>query len=127
MNVRLILAIASTLLEETALAIIVLVGLPQLDIHLPLVVLVALMVVWAVVAVLVYRAGSRALDTRSTSGPDDIIGRQGKVVQPLQPDGLVRIGGELWRAKAIDGDIDSGREVTAVERKGTVLIVQPKD
>jgi membrane protein implicated in regulation of membrane protease activity len=127
MNVRLILAIASTLLEETALAIIVLVGLPQLDIHLPLVVLVALMVVWAVVAVLVYRAGSRALDARSTSGPDGIIGRQGKVVQPLQPDGLVRIGGELWRAKAIDGEIDSGREVTAVARKGTILIVRLKD
>jgi membrane-bound ClpP family serine protease len=127
MNVRLILAIASTLLEETALAIIVLVGLPQLDIHLPLVVLIVLMVAWALVAVLVYRAGSHALDARTTSGPDDVIGRQGKVVQPLRPDGLVRISGELWRAKAVSGEIDSGREVTAIERKGTVLIVRLKD
>ena len=127
MNIRLILAIASTLLEEAALAIIVLVGLPQLDIHLPLAVLIVLMVAWAAVAILVYRAGSRALDAGTTSGPDDIIGRQGKVVQPLQPDGLVRIGGELWRAKSSAGDIDSGHRVAIIERKGTMLIVRPED
>jgi membrane protein implicated in regulation of membrane protease activity len=127
MNTRLILAVASTLLEEAALAVVVLVGLPQLDIHLPLPVLIILMLAWAVAAILIYRAGSRALVIKSTSGPDDIVGRYGTVVQPLNPKGLIRLGGELWRAKSVEGEIDNDKEVLVVERKGTVLIVRAKE
>ncbi len=125
MSGRLILAILSTLLEETALAVVVLVGLPEFGIHLPLAVLIALMTGWAVVAVIVYRAGSHALRVKPMAGPEAIIGMKGKVVCPLDPDGLIKIGGELWRAKSSGSSIDIGEEVTVVERNGTMLIVHP--
>ncbi|MCJ7763676.1 MAG: NfeD family protein [Dehalococcoidales bacterium] len=127
MSGRLILAILSTLLEETALAVVVLVGLPELGIHLPLAVLIALMIGWAVVAVIVYRAGSHALRVKPMAGPEAIIGMKGKVVRPLDPDGLIKIGGELWRAKSAGSSIDIGEKVTVVERNGTMLIVHPGD
>jgi hypothetical protein len=56
---RLILAILSTLLEEAALAALILWGLPQLGIHLPLAVLIALMAALVVFAVVTYRIRSR--------------------------------------------------------------------
>jgi membrane-bound serine protease (ClpP class) len=127
MSGRLMLAILSTILEETALAVVVLIGLPELGIHLPLATLIALMIVWAVIAVIVYRAGSRALRKKPMAGLESIIGTKGRVVRPLDPDGLIRIGGELWRAKSTANRIDIGEEVTIVERKGTILIVRAVD
>jgi len=127
MSGRLILAILSTLLEEAALAVVVLIGLPELGIHLPLAALIALMIGWAVVAVIVYRAGSHALRVKPMAGPEAIIGMKGEVVRPLNPDGLIKIGGELWRAKSVGSRIDIGEEVTVVKRNGTMLIVRPGD
>lgn len=127
MSGRLILAILSTILEETALAIVVLVGLPELNIHLPLAVLIVLMIGWAVTAVIVYRAGSRALMEKPMAGPEAIIGTKGRVVRPLDPDGLIEIGAELWRAKSAGRRIDASEEVVVIERKVTILIVRPVD
>ena len=60
MSTRLAFAIFTTLLEEAVLAAVVLVGLPMLDMELPLGVLVALMVALAALAIFTYRMGSRA-------------------------------------------------------------------
>ena len=127
MNGRLILAMLSTLLEETALAVVVLVGLPELGVQLPLPVLIALMIGWAVVAVIVYRAGSHALRVKPMAGPEALIGMKGQVVRPLDPDGLIKIGGELWRAKSMGSSIDIGEEVTVVKQDSTMLIVRSGD
>ena len=61
MTGRLIIAIISTVLEEAAIVVVVLFGLPQLGINMPLAGLIALMVVWLVWSVIIYRIGSRAL------------------------------------------------------------------
>lgn len=37
--------------------------------------------------------------TRPAVGLDDLIGRSAVVVTPLQPEGQVRVVGELWRAR----------------------------
>jgi membrane protein implicated in regulation of membrane protease activity len=85
------------------------------------------MIVWAIVAVIIYRAGSRALRRKPAVGPEAIIGSKGRVVSPLEPEGLIRIGAELWRAKTSGGRIDAGTEVTVVEQDGTLLIVRHSD
>ena len=120
---RLIVAIVSTILEEAALAVIVLVGLPELGINIPLPGLIALMVVWAAISVVTYRAGSRALKKKPITGMEAIVGSRGKTVSPLGPEGLVKIGGELWRAKSAGNKIGVGEEVTVVAREGRKLIV----
>lgn len=125
MSGRLIMAILSTLLEEAALVAIVLVGLPELGISIPLAGLIAIMVVWAAVSVFTYRMGSRALRRRPTAGIEAIIGSKGKVVSPLAPEGLIRIDGELWKAKSAGSRIDAGEEVIVLGRDGVRLIVTP--
>ncbi len=123
-NVRLIFAVFSTLLEEAALAVIVLWGLPQLGIEIPRASLIALMVVWGVIAVITYRIGSRALRRKLIVGLPTMVGGKGKVLSPLAPQGVIKIKGELWEATAAGGRIDPGEEVTVVEQDGLKLVVR---
>lgn len=124
MTTRRILAIVSTLLEEAALAALILWGLPLLGIHLPLYVLVVLMAALAAFAVITYRLGSRALKKKPVVGLSDMVGSKGRVVSRLDPEGLVRIKGELWESKSAGRRIDAGAEVTVVGQEGLKLIVR---
>lgn len=124
MTARLILAIVSLILEEAAIAVIVLMGLPRLGINLPLPGLIAVMVLWLVYGVVIYRIGSRALRREPLVSLPDMLGGRGKVVSQLAPEGLVRIKGELWVAKSVEKKIDVGREIIVVEQDGLKLVVQ---
>ncbi len=120
---RLIFAIISTILEETAIAVIVLWGLPQIGIQIPLWGLIALMVVWVAYSVFTYQLGSRALRRKQVVGLPDMTGSKGEVVSSLAPEGLVRIKGELWIAKSASGEMKSGEEVIVVRQDGLKLVV----
>ena len=124
MSIRLILAIVSTLLEEAALVVIVLWGLPQLDIEIPLGGLITVMVAWGAMAVFIYRMGSRALRRKPVTGLPTMIGSPGKTVNRLAPEGLVRIKGELWEARAAAGKIGTGEAIMVVEQDGLKLVVR---
>jgi len=121
---RLILAILSTLLEEAAVVAVVLWGLPKLGIRIPLAGLIALMAALAAYAVITYQMGSRALRRKTVAGLTDMVGSKGKVVTPLDLEGLVRIKGELWKSKSVYRGIDAGEEVIVVGQDGLKLIVR---
>jgi membrane-bound ClpP family serine protease len=124
MTTRLIIAIVSTLAEEAALAAIVLWGLPRVGINLHVGVLIALMVALAAYAITTYRLGSRALKRKPVVGLPGMVGTWGRVVSDLDPEGTVRIKGELWEAKAEGRRINAGVKVTVVGQKGLKLIVR---
>jgi len=126
MTGRLILAIFSTLLEETALVVIVLLGLPQLGIRIPLAGLIALMAAWAAFSVFTYRMGSRALRRKPVVGLPDMVDSTGKVVTTVDPEGLVRIKGELWGATSAEGSINTGEEVAVVGQDGLKRVVRKR-
>ena len=123
MRGRLILAILSTTLEEAALVVIVLWGLPQLGIEIPLAGLITVMVVWGAISVTIYRLGSRALRRKPLDLLPNMVNVKGKVVSPLDPEGLVRIKGELWVAKSAGGRIETGEDVIVNEQDGLKLNV----
>jgi membrane-bound ClpP family serine protease len=58
--------------------------------------------------------------------PDSMYGSQGIAADRLSPSGHVRIKGELWRAKIIEGGsaIEKGEAVTVKGISGLTLIVQ---
>lgn len=124
MTVRLILAIVSSLLEEVALVAIVLWGLPQIDVHIPLPGLVAMMVALGAYDVFSYRMGSKALRRRPVPGLPAMVGSRGKVASPLSPEGMVRIKGELWKATSEGGALDTGDGITVVGQDGLRLVVR---
>ncbi|MFC1907786.1 NfeD family protein [Chloroflexota bacterium] len=123
-TVRLIVAIVSTLLEEAALAAIVLLGLPKLGIQIPLGGLMAMMVAWGAYAIITYRMGSRALRKKPVVGPLAMMGSKGKVMSPLTPTGFIKINGELWEAISVGDRVDVGEEIVVVGQEGLKLTVR---
>ena len=123
-NVRLVLAVFSTLLEEILLVGAVFWGLPHLGIQLPLAGIIALMVALGVYAVFSYRIVSRSLRKKPVVGLPTMIGSKGKVASPLDPEGLVRIKGELWGSTSAEGNVGKGEEVEVVGEDGLKLMVR---
>jgi membrane-bound serine protease (ClpP class) len=124
MTTRLIVAIVTTVLEEAALAAVVLWGLPALGINLQVGVLIALMAALAVFAATTYLMGSRALKKKPVVGLPDMVGAKGRVVSALAPEGTVRIKGELWEARAEGRRVNAGADVIVVGQEGLKLIVR---
>ena len=124
MRGRLILSIASTILEEAALAAIVLWVLPRWNIRIPLWALGLALAAWTAFSIFTHRMGSRALMTKHVVGLHNMIGCQGEVVSQLAPEGMVRIKGELWRARSAGGEINESIEVIVVGQERLELIVQ---
>lgn len=124
MTGRLILFIISALLEEAAIAVIVLWGLPQVGIQIPLWGLTIIMLAWIAFSIITFRLGTRALIRKEIAGLPNMIGTKGKVVSPLTPEGLVRIKGELWVAKSDTGEMKPGSEVIVVAQERLKLVVR---
>ena len=124
MSTRLIVAIVTSLLEEAALVAIVLWGLPQVGIEIPLAGLIILMLILAAYDVSIYRMGSRALRKKPVNGLPDMVGTRGKVINALVPNGQVRIKDELWEARSSGETIETGVEVIVVEQDGLKLTVR---
>ncbi|MDP9330838.1 MAG: nodulation protein NfeD [Actinomycetota bacterium] len=59
-------------------------------------------------------------------GPERIIGREGVVVgSGLDPDGVVRVDAEQWKATSTGGNIPPGTKITVVRIDGLALTVEP--
>ena len=59
-------------------------------------------------------------------GVMEFADRVGVVVQSLQPRGLVKVNGEIWRARSVDRQaIAAGSEDRIVKKEGMNLLVEP--
>jgi membrane-bound serine protease (ClpP class) len=61
------------------------------------------------------------------TGPEALIGKIGKAVTDLKPDGEVRVGGVIWRATSVSGDIQKGESVKVRSMENLVLKVEKVD
>lgn len=123
-NGRLIIAILSSLLDEGLIIALILWVLPQMGINLPLYIIFIVCAVFLLYAVVFYQLGSRALIRRPVKGFTDQVGLEGKAVNRLSPEGTVKISGELWNARAENGEIEAGARVIVTEQYGFKLIVR---
>lgn len=124
MNIRLIWAIITNILEEAAIVAIALWGLPRLGVHLPLWSLILLMLAWLGFSTFTYRKGTYALMLKPVGGLTSMIGSRGRVVNTLTPAGTVRVRSELWNARSASGRVEVGEEVEVVGQDGLKLVVK---
>jgi membrane-bound serine protease (ClpP class) len=61
------------------------------------------------------------------TGPESLVGKIGTGVTDLKPDGEVRAGGIVWRARSISGDIKKGESVRVKSMENLVLTVEKVD
>jgi membrane protein implicated in regulation of membrane protease activity len=126
MNARLIIAVITNLLDEAIILAIILWGLPKLGVNLPVWATVLIVLVFLAWSITIFRFGSRILKKKPLPGLSDMLGTEGTVERALNPEGLVKIEGELWEARAETGMIDVGRDVVVVAQAHLKLTVRPK-
>ncbi len=62
---------------------------------------------------------------RSITGIESIVGAPGRAVTPLDPDGQVRVRGQLWSAHSTER-VEVGDDVTVTAVDGLKLEVAPR-
>jgi membrane-bound serine protease (ClpP class) len=68
----------------------------------------------------------RARGRRPVNGIEGLVGRTGRVVRDIAPQGMVIVWGENWQAESVDSQaIPTGTSVEVVEVAGVRLRVRP--
>jgi membrane protein implicated in regulation of membrane protease activity len=60
---------------------------------------------------------------RAAVGASTLIGLDAKVLSACRPDGQVRLNGEIWDARCVEG-ASPGETVRVVSRRGLTLLVE---
>lgn len=58
--------------------------------------------------------GIKAQKRKPTTGVEGLIGEIGEAVTDLHPTGEIKIHGEIWKARSLEGDLPKGSKITAV-------------
>ena len=124
---RLVLAVISTGLEEVAIWAIWRWVLPDFGIRPPWLPLIIIMIVWAAFGTWLFIFTTRTLQRQAQAGLPSMVGTRGRVASALDPEGLVKIRGELWGAVSDGGKIEAGAEVVVVGENGLKLSVRKID
>ena len=74
-------------------------------------IIVLTVLVTAAFFIFVIGMGLKAQRKVPVTGTQGMVGEIGEAFTPLQPEGRVRIRGELWSAISLDGDIEQGTKV----------------
>jgi membrane protein implicated in regulation of membrane protease activity len=119
-------SIVSTIVEEMAIGAALTWLLPLFDVTVPVWAVVLILVGFAVFSYVMYRVGHPTISYKEVSAPESIIGCQGIVARRLDPEGLVRVCGELWRATSSDAGLAKGDEVIIRGIEGLKLTVSRK-
>jgi len=70
----------------------------------------------------------RAHRRKPEAGKEELIGEVGRVVEDLDPEGMVKLHGELWKARSKRGErLPVGTRVRVVEVRGLTLVVEKFD
>lgn len=127
MSGRLIGAIVTTIIWELGIAAFIIFALPRLGVRMYWWGLITILVVMAFLAIFLYRKGSEALSLEATHGLPSMVGMRGRTITAINPDGLVKIKGELWSARAENGAIRRGEDIVVAAEERLVLHVSRTD
>lgn len=84
--------------------------------------------IWILKDMVLYPTVRRAYETDARTGADRLVGATGMTQEPLDPEGFIRINGELWRARVEPADqtVDRNSRVKVRATRGLVLLVEPE-
>ena len=88
---------------------------------------IALVASWVIKDAVLYPFLRNSYDSDSPDAIDQLIGLDGVAIEPLAPQGYIRVRGELWLAEPYSAGVTIGRNrpVTVDSIQGTVLLVRP--
>ena len=113
-------------LDEALLVAVVLVVLWELGVDLSPGLIIAVALVLGIWIFVLYRVIMSLVRRKQVGGREGMIGLRGKVVKPLNPQGVVKVRAELWKASSTEGSISTDEEVIIVGMEGLRLLVERK-
>ena len=116
-------------LPGIGIAIIVLAGLVEIW-DMPVSAAALLLALWVAKDLALYPFVKVAYEpsSRGVNGPDALLGNIGIARDDLDPEGYVKVGSELWRARAVrEEKISSGTRVRVVRVRDLTLVVEASD
>jgi len=126
MNTKWILfdAVIGGVLKQAALVAIAFWGLPQLGYSLPLWAVVLIGLALAVQSGFSYVIALRVQKRKPVMGSQTMIGKHCLAITVLNPEGYVRVDGELWQAVSAAGVVEAGTKVLVIAVKNMALMVK---
>jgi membrane-bound serine protease (ClpP class) len=58
------------------------------------------------------------------TGIEGMVGMRGVVIKPLNPNGMVKIRGEIWNAKSLNSMVDKGEKIIVEKVNNLSLLVK---
>ena len=121
-NIRLLLTIIISLVDEVIIIFVLFFVLSRFGIEMPIWLIITLVLIFSVITYAVYRA----LKKSPLLGFDNMIGKSGIAINKIARKGTIKIGGELWAAEVDSENIEAGEEVTVIGQTGLKLTVIKK-
>ncbi len=120
------LIVGVLLLDDAAAIALVLLVVWILDIKIPLPVMIVAALLLGTFAFIIHKAVIPSLHKRKVTGSEGMIGLEGEVTKSLTPVGVIRVKGEYWTAKSVEGDIAAGEDVEILGINRLTLEVRGK-
>lgn len=120
------LIVLASLIDDAAVLALIFLGLWFFHVKITWLIIVVVGLVVVVFIFIMHRAVIPSLRRKKVTGAEGMIGLVGKVVKPLKPAGVIKVSGEYWQAKSVNGDIAVGEDVEILEINGLNLEVRRK-
>ena len=121
------LIVGLLLLDEVAALVLVLLVLWFFKIRISFEIVIVIALLLGTFVFITHKVIIPSFHKRKVTGSEGMIGLVGEVIEPLTPVGVVRVEGELWKAKAVGEDISAGEDVEILRLEKLTLEVKRKD
>jgi membrane-bound serine protease (ClpP class) len=115
------------LIDDIAVLALVFLLLWAFGVDIPLYLLIIIGLVAGTFVFFIHRAIVPSLRRGEVSGREGMIGCTGEVIEDLNPQGVVRVNDEYWKARSLSGDITVGEEVEIISIEGLRLEVSRRE
>ena len=112
------------MLDEAAVIVVILLILHFLGIPITLAIKIGAGIAFVIFVFIRHAAVIPSFHRKQVTGKEGMIGLQGRVVEPLNPVGIIIVKGEHWKAKSLNEYIESNEEVEVMEVNGLTLMVK---
>jgi membrane-bound ClpP family serine protease len=114
-SLRAWLIVLIALLDDVVALALAFVVLWFFRVEIPLSAIIVTGLVLGTFIFILHRAIVPSLRRRKITGAEGMVGMTGEVVKSLKPDGVVRVSGEYWQAKSLEGDVEAGEDVEVID------------
>jgi membrane-bound ClpP family serine protease len=118
-NLRLLLMIVISMLDEAVILVVIIGVLSLLGVHLPIWLILLISLAFLLLTFAIYKL----LKKSPQLGFENVIGQQGRALDTFERSGTVRIKGALWSVDSDGEKIEAGAEIKVIGQTALKLKV----